>query len=167
MDREGNLLDGFTYEGEDCNYTITNMTEFGNRVYLSAYAVPKQIDEGGRDEIANILDYVFDKENWEISSEELTPVVRDNYTAVLLLCNPESGVPDSFYSVKGSLGGKLAVNNAGELMWNVESIVNTFFSPLTSSFSIGGTCQVFRYTFDDAGTLLSQEDTGETIPYFR
>ncbi len=101
------------------------------------------VEQVGRHEIANILDYVFGKENWDISSEELTPEVRDNYTAVLLLRNPKSGVPDAFYSAEGSLGGKSAMNNAGELMWNVESIVNTFFFPATSCFTIGGTCQVF------------------------
>lgn len=167
LDREGNLLDSFTYEEENCDYHITGMIEFGGRVYLSAYAVPKQTDEGGRDEIANVLKYVFDKKDWEISSEELTPVVRDNYTAVLLLCDPEGGAPETFYSVKGSLGGKLSVNDAGELVWDVESVTSTFFSPATSSYSIGGTCRVFRYTFDTAGHLLQQEDTEETVPYHR
>lgn len=167
LDHEGNLVNDFTYEGEDCDYYLTNMEEFGGRVYLSAYAVPKQTNGGGRHEIANILDYVFEKENWEIPSEELTPLVRDNYTAVLLLCDPEGGAPETFYSVNGSLGGKLDVNDAGELVWDVESVVNTFFSPATSSFSIGGVCQIFRYTFDSTGTLLRQEDTGETVPYHR
>lgn len=167
LDQEGNILDGFIYEGEDCYYTITDMVEFGGWIYLSAYAVPEQNDKSGRYEISNILDYVFDKEDWEISSEELTPIVRDNYTAVLLLCNPNGGAPETFYSVKGSLGGKLNINDMGELVWNVESITNTFFSPATSSFTIGGTCQVFRYTFDDAGILLTQEDSGESIPYSR
>ncbi len=167
LQREGEVLDTFTYEVKDCDYYIKDMAEFGGRVYLSAYAVPTQTDEGGRHEIANILDYVFDKETMKISNEKLTPLVRDNYTAVLLVCDPEGGAPETFYSVKGSLGGKLAVNDAGELAWDVESIVNTFYSPATSSFTIGGTCQVFRYTFDDAGALLSQEDTGETVPYRR
>ena len=143
------------------------MIEFGGRVYLSAYAVPKQTDGGGRHEIANILAYLFDNNIWEISSEELTPMVRDNYTAVLLLCDPEGGTPEIFYSVKGSLGGRLTVNDTGELGWDVESVVSTFFSPATNSFTIGGTCQVFCYTFDNAGTLLRQEDTGETVPYHR
>jgi len=167
LNREGDLLDTFVYEGEDCDYTITDMIEFGDRVYLSAYAVPKQKEKGGRYEIADVLDYLFSNNIWEISSEELTPMVRDNYTAVLLLCDPEGGAPETFYSVKGSLGGKLAVNGSGELAWDVESVVNTFFSPATSSFTIGGTCQVFRYTFDGAGTLLRQEDAGETVPYHR
>lgn len=167
LDREGNLLDTFTYQGEDCDYVITDMIEFGGRVYLSAYAVPKQADAGGRHEIAGILDYLFDNGIMKISSEELTPLVRDNYTAVLLLCGPEGGAPETFYSVKGSLGGKLAVNDAGELVWNVESVVETFFSPATSSFTIGGTSQVFRYTFDATGALVRREDTGETAAYRR
>lgn len=167
LGREGGVLDTFVYEGEDCDYTITDMIEFGGRVYLSAYAVPRQKDGGGRHEIADILARLFDNNIWEISSEELTPMVRDNYTAVLLLCDSTGGTPETFYSVKGSLGGKLDVNDAGELAWEVESVVNTFFSPATSSFTIGGTCQVFRYTFDGTGTLLQQEDTGETVPYHR
>ena len=167
LDRKGNLLDSFAYEGEDCDYRIIDMVEFGGRIYLSAYAVPKQTAEGGRSEIADILDYVFSRDSLEIPSEELTPLIRDNYTAVLLLCDPDGGAPETFYSVKGSLGGKLAVNDAGELMWDVESVASAFYSPLTSSFTIGGTCQVFRYTFDTAGNLLRQEDTGKTALYCR
>lgn len=167
LDRDGNLIDNFNYEGKDYDYYIKDMVEFEGRVCLSGYVVPKQTDEGGRHEIANILDHVFDKGVLEISSEELTPLVRDNYTAVLLLCDPEGGAPETFYSVKGSLGGKLAVNDAGELLWDVESVVDTFFSPLTSSFTIGGTCQVFRYAFGADGSLLQQTDTGETVPYRR
>ena len=40
-------------------------------------------------------------------------------------------------------------------------MVDTFYSPFTNSFTIGGTCEVFRYAFDTAGNLLRQEDTGE------
>ncbi len=167
MDREGNVTDSFSYEEDDCEYYITDLIEFEGQVYLSAYAVPMQTDEGGRHEIANVLDYIFSKEEWEISSEELTPLVRDNYTAVLLLCDPEGGRPKTFYSVEGSLGSKLSVNDSNQLEWNVESITSTFFSPATSSFSIGGSCKVFRYTFDTEGALMGQTDTGETVPYRR
>jgi hypothetical protein len=169
LDREGNVLERFTYEGDDCEYHLTDMVEFGGKVYLSAYAVPKQDDEGRRDEIADVLDFVFSKENGgrDITGEELTPVVRDNYTAVLLLCDPFDGTTKTFYSVQGSLGGRLSVNDAGQLAWDVESITSTFFSPATNSFTIGGTCKVFRYNFDTEGILTRQVDTGETVPYRR
>ena len=70
-----------------------------------------------------------------------------------------------FYSVKGSLGGKLSVSDTGNLLWNVESITSTFFSPATSSFTIGGTSYVFRYTFDTSGLLMSQEKTEEVVNF--
>lgn len=166
LDHDGNVTDNFIYESEECDYYITDMTEFEGNVYLSAYAVPKQINEGGRHEIANILDYVFDGKHWEISSEELTPMVRDNYTAVLLLCDPNGGEPKNFYSVKGSLGGALAVED-GQLKWNVESITSTFLSPFTSSFTIGGECLIYRYSFNATGVLAGCEDTGEFAHYRR
>lgn len=167
MDREGNVTGEYAYAGEDCVYHITDMAEFGGRVYLSAYAVPCQTDEGGRDEIASILDYITAKENWAIDDEELTPLLRENYTAVLLLCDPEGGEPQTFYSVKGSLGGKLSVNEDEGLEWDVESFASSFFSPATSAFSIGGTCRVYRYTFDGEGALTGRTDTGETVRYAR
>lgn len=166
LDHNGNVTDSFAYEGDDCDYYIIDMAEFEGKVYLSAYAVPKQTDEGGRHEIANILDYVFSKENWVISSEELTPIVRENYTAVLLVCDPNGGEPKSFCSAKGSLGGALSVED-NQLKWNEESIVSTFFSPYTNSFSIGGKCKIYQYSFDKSGTLVGCENTGKTAGFNR
>lgn len=166
MDREGNVIEDYAYEGEDWVCHIVDMAEFGGQVYLSAYAVPVQHDEGGRHEIAHILDYIFDH-GWEITEEELTPLVRENYTALLLLCDPEGGEPQTFYSVQGSLGGRLSVGGEDRLEWDVESVVSAFFSPATSAFSIGGTCQVFRYAFDASGSLMGLTDTGETVRYAR
>lgn len=169
LDHDGNRTDSFRYEAEDCWYYIADMIEFNGQVYLSAYAVPKTEDgdAGGRDEIAPVLNYLFGNHIREISSEELTALLRDNYTALLLVCDPSSGQPQVFYSVKGSLGGKLALDPASGLLWDVESIASSFFSPATSAFIIGGTCQVYRYAFDPRGALLSQEKTGETTPYYR
>jgi len=176
LDREGNILDDFSYEGDDCFYTITDMIEYGGRVYLSTHAVPKQTDEGGRHEIANVLDYVMERmeesrnENgsgYDVPNDELTRLVRDNYTAVLLLVEPEDGEPETFYAVKGSLGADLNVNDGGELVWDVQSVTSTFFSPMTSSFTIGGMCEVYRYAFDARGRLVREQDTGETVPYRR
>ena len=169
LDREGHVTDTCSYEADDCEYHLTDMIEFAGQIYLSGYAVPKQNDEGGRHEIAQVLDYVFSREDYGIgvTDEELTPIVRDNYTAVLLLCDPQGGSPKTFYSVKGSLGGRLSVNGEGLLEWDAESVTTTFFSPATSSFTIGGSCKVFRYTFDSAGVLIGEWDTGETAPYRR
>ena len=171
LDHDGNLIGDFSYSADDAYYYITDMAEFGGKVYLSAYAVPALPDgessAGGRYEIAAVLNKLFEKQVWEIPDEVLTPMVRDNYTALLLVCDPRGGEPETFYSVEGSLGGKLSVNEQGELVWDVESIASTFFSPATSSFTIGGTCQVYRYAFDGSGTLARQVKTDETTIYRR
>ena len=176
MDREGNLTENFFYEGDGCAYHIVDMAEFGGQVYLSTYAVPEQDAPGfGREEIADILEYAFNRmqEGWEpndalmFSDEELIRRVRDNYTAVLLICDPEGGAPQTFWSVNGSRGGKLAASDGGQLEWDVESIVYAFYSPATSAFSIGGSCSVFRYTFNAEGGLTGQTETGETASFQR
>ncbi len=169
MNREGALTEKLLYEDDNCDYYITDMVEFEGQVYLSAYAVPKQNAEGAEYEVTNIIDYLSSREDGgvDISSEELTPIVRDNYTAMLLVCDPEGGAPKTFYSVKGSLGSKLSANQAGQLDWNVESITSTFYSPKTNFFTIGGNCKVLQYSFDASGKLIGQTDTGETVQYAR
>ena len=171
VDYDGNITDSFSYSDEDFYYSITDMIEFNGNIYLSAYAVPRLSNEepnaGSRYELANVVKYLFDNNIWEISSEALTPMVRDNYTAMLLVCEPKTGKPQEFYSVNGSLGGKLSVSDTGNLIWDVESITSTFFSPATSSFTIGGTSYVFRYAFDTSGLLISQEKTNEVVNFRR
>lgn len=171
VDRDGSITESISYAAEDCYYYITDMIEFQGNIYLSAYAVPKdpeaEANAGGREEIAGILAYLFGNNIWEISSEELTPLVRENYTALLLRCNPGSGTPKEFYSVEGSLGGTLACDEDGNLQWDVESITATYFSPATSSFTIGGTSYIYRYTFGKDGIIMNQEKTGQTAVYRR
>lgn len=175
LDGEGNIIDKISYDSDETMYYITDMAEFGGRLYISAYSVPRQEDAGNRNEIANILKFCHEKaqdynemvarEGIEaraediVPSEVLTPVVRDNYTAVLLICDPESGEPNTFYSVKGARGGRLSVTGE-RLDWNVNSITSAFYSPATSSFTIGGSCRVYCYSFDKDGELMGSADTG-------
>lgn len=171
VDREGNITDSFTYSDEEYYYYINDMTEFNGRIYLSAYAVPKlsegESDAGGRYEIAAVLNYLHDNEIYSISSEELTPLVKEQYMAVLLVCDGNSGVPKEFFSVEGEIGGQLKLSDSGTLLWDASSLVSTFYSPMTSSFTIGGTGVVYRYTFDAEGVLISRENTGEVTAYRR
>ena len=136
---------------------------------FSTYAVPKvDYNAGGRDEIAPIFQKInetFGRDVFSIPSEDLTPIVRDNYTAVLLICDTESGNVGEFYSVEGARGGKLSVSEDGKLIWEAESFVDTFYSLATSSFTIGGTCRIYRYTFDANGALIGAEKTDDYTIY--
>ena len=170
MNRDGNLTDDFTYESDGYWYYIQDLIEFEGKIIISAYYVP--INEGlrsSRSEIANILDYCLEREDptEDIPSEELTPIVCRNFTAVLLICDPENGLLRTFYSVKGSLGADLSIENSGELEWTVKSFVSTHFSPYTSAHTISGKCKDFHYVFDSEGKLKGQIDTNTYSYYLR
>lgn len=172
VDQQGNVIDGFSYKDEKNNYVIRDMTEWGGKVYVSAYATPKLGEDeptyGGRTEIARILAYAFSQRKIDIPSEDLTPVVRDNYAAVLLVCDPDDGGKiQVFYTIPGSLGADLIITDDERLIWETESITTTFFSPATSSFTIGGVCHIYQYAFDGNGALVGRGKTGETTNYRR
>lgn len=169
IDKDANIDESFAYESVDSIYFITDMIEYDNKIYLSAYSVPKISESsfGSRNEIAKILSYIYDNKLYQITSKELTPIMRENYTALLLVCDNKSGNPEEFYSVTGSLGAKLSYSESGQLLWDVESITSTFYSPATSSFTIGGVSKVYQYSFDNDGILIWQKDTGEVVPFRR
>ena len=176
---EGEISDGFSYSSEDTAYFITDMMEYGGKLYLSAYAVPKNGREivSGHGEIVSVLDEIIDMYMIEIGehpdagfglyAENLTEKLRENYTAVLLVCDSESGRPSEFYSIEGSVCGELSINEDGEMLWETEYISDSYYSPATSSFSIGGACHVYRHTFDKKGDLISSEKTGEVTDFRR
>lgn len=169
MTRGGVLSPLAVYSEDSSLYTITDMAEFGGRIWLSAYVVPAPAEgsAGGRDEIANVLGEIFSRRAFAVPEEEMTRLLRENYTALLLVCDPEGGTPETFYSIPGCMGSDLSENEAGKLVWSVNAIRSAFFSPATSAFTIGGECQIYRYTFDGSGALLSREDTGETAIYLK
>lgn len=169
LDQDGALLDVLTYTADDVSYVITDMLELNGRLYLSAYAFPLSADGdmNGRREIGAILDEIFAREQWDMGSAELVNLLRAQYTAVLFLCNPENGEPEQFYSVTGALGGALTAGNQGQLCWDTEHFTDAYVSLATSSFTIGASCSILRYTFAADGTLLGETATGEASGYRR
>ena len=167
-------VESFDYEGEDCDYVINSMIRYGGKIYISGYSVPKmerdedqKIQVFERSEIQDIIMRFFESERFEVASEELTPLLRDRYTAVLLILNEDLKSVETFYSVKGSIGTDLSVNSAGGLEWDAYSITSSHYSPATNAYTILCHCSVFRYTFDESGTLLHQDDTGEETSFYR
>lgn len=168
VDQDGRFSGTFSYDGQDTAYYITDMIEYNGNIYLSAYSVPKLGEEsisGRQDETAKIMDYVIENGYIEVSEEGLTAVVRDHYTALLLVCDPETGIPDTFFSIKGSLGNELSISSTGQLLWDVESITSVRYNPWSSFATFRGLSSIFRYTFAENGLLISQADTGKTIPF--
>ena len=170
MDRRGNILDSFRYESDQWEYCwIQDMIEYDGKLYLSAYVTPKlsegEKNYGGQVEIARILQYIY--ANRDYTAEGLTAAVRENYTALLLVCDAESGVPQEFYSVPGSRGGLLEIDEAGCLAWEVHNITAAEYFPFTNAYSLSATCYVHRYTFGLSCKLLYRYDTGKITGFAR
>lgn len=168
----GNITDSISYLSDDALYYITDMTEYGNSVYLSGYSVPTEKNPdtsqiGSRYDIASILNYIFENELYNISNEELTALLRAKFTAVLLICDPNSGEPDEFFSTNCSVGGKLFINANEKLVWQVENIYDASLSLATSAFTIAGKCNIYEYSFDENGSLIDIQKTDETTNFFR
>ena len=184
----GELGEGISYSADDCAYFICDMLEYGGRLYLSAYAVPKHGKdiETSHDEISYVLEKIWKmyddaevvaeetstdggiiRNGMYMSTETLVDDLRENYTAVLLVCDAESGIPDEFYSVEGSLCGELSLSENGEMLWETQYISEAYYSPATSSFSIAGASVVYRHRFDSEGKLIKTEKTGEIADFRR
>ena len=161
-DRQGNVIGDFAYSTEDAVYSFNDVIEYGGKIYVSAYAVPKENTEGNRGELSKILQYIHDSRIFPISSEELTPMMRENYSAVLLICDPDVGTPEAFYSVKGSIGGALSYTEDGNLRWNVNDITSSYYSPFTNAYTFLLYCTVFQYEFDNTGVLVNRIETENT-----
>ena len=165
VDKDGNIFGDFTYESEDTSFLITDFIEFGGQIYLSAVAADKQNSVGWI--------YVSDKEQDAVSvpdenyDEQFTADLRESYTAILLVCDSEGGTPTTFYSVKGAFGAGLSVNDEGNLEWKVQTIATAYPSYWTNSYSMAGTCEIFRYTFDLSGKLIDSFDTGKIVGFRR
>ena len=162
LDAKGEVTGGFSYESSDTDYHITDMLEFNGKIYLSAYSLPKN-EQNSSDELRGLRREI----PWDITSEQLTPMIRDQYTAILLVCSPDDGKLQKMYAIEGSVGGALTRGSERNLEWDVESIDTTKYSPATSAFSVYGVCRVFRYTFNKKGELVSQHDTGEAASFSR
>lgn len=171
LDSMGKALQTYYYSSEDVYYYIRDMVEFEGKIYISAYSTPSLEDEtknaGGRYDIANVQNYLHDNNIRFLTNEEATQLMRENFTAVLLVCDLQTGTPQEFYSAEGSLGGELAVSVTGQLLWDVESITRVHYSPTTSAYTYGGESYVYRYTFDESGTLLFQEKTDELRHFYK
>lgn len=157
FDRNGAMLVEYFYEDEQFDYYYTDMEEYEGKIYISAYAVPYWETTFVRNQLISVLPKLY----VGMSDEEVTAIVRANYTAVLLECDPVSGVPKTVCSVDGALSGALSADEDGRLYWDVENLESAYFTLEASSYCIGGTLEIYRYVFDGIGEPIDRQDIGK------
>lgn len=168
MSDEGDIVVGYHYEYDNLCYFFTDMLEYHGQLYLSGYAIPKpQNNTSNRGEIAEIIDYIYEQNKGSISDEALVSILKEHYQAVLLICSEETGELQTCYAQHGALGGMLSCNELGYLIWDVETIDMATYSPLTSSFTIGGVNKKVEYIFAEDGSCIGKNHTDERIMFRR
>ena len=171
QEKDGRVQNTVNFGTETENYQITDMVEFNGLVYLSGRIVPKSSGKNQKD----ILDRYIQRFGETLcTGEELTEFFREQYTAVLLICDPDSGEPRQFYTVPGASGSSLEVKD-DKLSWNVnryadaEHIGNTF-EKAQACYNAGGgfgliKADVWRYVFNPFGQVVGEKDTGKSVDF--
>lgn len=166
IDPKGAVTDAFTFCEKDAFYYFTDMLEWNGSIYLSGYTVP-HTEANRYGECGEIYRQIADGEyGHEIPDETLTRMMRDNYTAVLLICNPDDGLVQVFYSAGGGIGRTLSVALDGRLIWEVLDFAEVHYSPATSAYSFYGIGPVYRYSFLPGGFLLGRETSEGSVASF-
>ena len=174
VDQQGNVADGFTYYDEEYVYRIQDMVEHGGKVYVSAYTVPRPETFPEimgkpyfslRNEIDEVRKKIYEDGSWD---DDVVPLLRDNYRAVLLICDPKNGGKlETFYTINGSLGSDLILTTDGDLIWETESIFDAIYTVNTSAYNMVGQCCVYQYFFDEGGKLFSMGKTDRVTGFYR
>ena len=176
-DEEGNITNRFRIEMEGELCLVQDVIEYNGRIWLSVYTVPDDAVIDTSDErfkefysshqelqpLIGLIDggFVDADRPW------LTQKIKERYTAMLLIFDPEKNTPEEFYSAGGAIGAELRIDENGNLVWDTQDIRYTRFSPATSAYSFIGYSEVIRYRFESNGNLLEREKTGEYKVFYR
>lgn len=170
LDSEGTLLDDLRYESEEHDFFITDLCEYNGTVYISGYATPKSPEKFRNYRMRNLyalIDKMHDTSfhTRDFTDEELLALFREQFTAVLLVCEPDSGTPQEFYSVAGSLGDEVYVTD-GSVCWFTKDIIDSSYSADVDIDEFGYTvtnqnfavlCRFYANTFHTNGSFKEQK----------
>ena len=160
FDSKGQLSKKFEYGNNDHQYIVTDMIEFGGNIYISAYSIDlKKVPDGFGIKVRK----KYGNNTGAVSDKYATKLWKKYCSAVLFICDPDTGVPQKFFSASGALGAELGINDNNELVWSLQKISKVEYSPQTSSFTFKVYVDIHRYAFDLDGLFIKQEKTDEEI----
>ncbi len=159
LNAEGDVLDTFNYSSDGVRYNIENMIEVDGKLYLSGYSYASSEEKGLMENMFDILDELGFTLIGAEDDGELNKRTREILSAVLFVCDTESGEIKELYRISGSVGGKLGVNEEKGLIWDVGNAGKVIYDQHASYKPIQVFCQVYRYTFDGVGNLIYHDKT--------
>lgn len=167
LDLEGKLVNDIRYDSGECDFYISDLCEYNDTIYISGYSTPKAPADYTNFRDRNILTLMENVLSAEaLSTEELTALFREQFTGVLLICEADSGTPKEFYSIPGSLGDEVYLNN-GSVCWFTKDIISGEYS--AEPFEIDGevwgstnprytaVCRFYANIFNRDGSFQEQK----------
>ena len=151
---DGTVRDATVYGGDGEHYEIMSMVLYNGKVYLSGRMVSDAI--AGMFTYRDSFERLYGKK--ATTDEECLTFVKENHTAVLLICDI-NGTPQEFYSIPGATGGHLKVMD-GNLCWIAGRYVSAELYDDTAMYLTSVTAAVTRYTFNAYGQLISENTQG-------
>ena len=138
---------------------IADIKEYGGKIYLSVQTRAEDSPLSGVVDYNNIpkdMDSLSDS-----FTDELRDAARKKFSSVLYVFDPKTEKPEQFYSIGGTMAGKLCTNDDGELLWQVGRIVKCGWAPWANSFQYYGITRRYDYTFTEDKTVLKEERTDQ------
>jgi hypothetical protein len=142
------------------------MVEFNGLVYLSGTKLPKHHNRSEGDAYDRLIEE-YGKDG--LTDEEVSKFFMENHTAMLMICDPETGDPKSFYTIPGASGGKL-IADGGRLDWEVnryteiESVYSEDYYQSSGNLA-KISADKWQYVFSLYGQLVGEKDTGRSVEY--
>lgn len=169
QEKDGKVQSTVTFGNGDDYYEITDMVEFNGLVYLSGRIVPSIQYESGKWSKGLYGLYQEQFGGKTPSAEEQLQFMKDHHTAVLLVCDPDSGEPQQFYTIPGASGSHLSVNGK-QLDWLVNRYVGAEMNANETYYISTGyfatiKADVWQYVFSPYGQVVGEKDTGSSIEF--
>ncbi|MBQ7324764.1 MAG: hypothetical protein IJW98_03380, partial [Clostridia bacterium] len=165
--QSGNRLEKLEqFGGDDWEYHFNGMVEFNGLVYLSGTKLPKHHNRSEGDAYDRLVEE-YGKDG--LTDEEVSKFYMENHTAILMICDPETGDPKSFYTIPGASGGKLTANG-GRLDWEVnryteiESVYSEDYYQSSGNLA-KISADKWQYVFSPYGQLVGEKDTGRSTEF--
>ncbi len=166
IDNLGNIIKDYTYSDDVYEYKLISSCEYKGEMYFAGYRYKKYESMFRRGEINEVLENIFNKQKngEEVTEEYVLSLLKNNYEAILFKYDKDLDGLKIIETVEEALSQDILVED-GKLVWELASFVWAYFSPATSSFTIGGICDIYNYVLDNGEYYIVKTD--ETVLYRR
>ncbi len=172
---DGTLSDVFAFAEDGYDYEIVDMIAHEGKLYLSVDAVrelqgsnkPSNYDSRRVFLLSTLLKKLISPSSALYHSYFCTDILKENCDALLIVCDPDSDMPYTYYKESGAMADVLGRDEEGRLIWKTKSIDYgvTYYkrydsNPSGKMLQVYGGYTEYKYTFDKDGRSAVKVNLG-------